>query len=219
MSSRIRTIKTGSWHALSNVLTTLKQNAAISTTSFWVRSSQTFQIHIVLYTQSELISHTLTALPCPKDLWEEVIHLLGISTLLSASSTLHELETSLKAVVGLKQNSFSSLNSMWWPVLPVFVAGNCTLVLKRLRTEVQTDQLIWRRCQYYNNGISFISYPTAASCGKAEVMLSGWLLGAAMGAKSFFSPASSRLPQQRATLTDFGNGVFVYGRLGTIFLN
>lgn len=51
------------------------------------------------------ISHPLTALPCPKDLWEEVRHPLGISTLLSASSTLRELETGLWAVFWLKQNN------------------------------------------------------------------------------------------------------------------
>lgn len=80
--------KRGDWHSHFNVLTALKQDVGISTASIWVHSSQTYQIHIVLYTLPGLISHTLTALPCPKDLWEEVIHPLGISTLLSASSTL-----------------------------------------------------------------------------------------------------------------------------------
>lgn len=42
-----------------------------------------------------LAYHTLTALPFPKDLWEEVIHPWGISTLVSASSTLCEWETGL----------------------------------------------------------------------------------------------------------------------------
>lgn len=83
------------WHTLFNALTALKQDVGISIASIWVHSSQTYQIHIVLCTQSGLISHTLTALPCPKDLWEEVIHPLGISTLLSASSTLQQWEANL----------------------------------------------------------------------------------------------------------------------------
>lgn len=42
-----------------------------------------------------LAYHTLAALPFPKDWWEEVIHPWGISTLVSASSTLCEWETGL----------------------------------------------------------------------------------------------------------------------------